>query len=92
MRYGKHAMNHLHLRTYVIWIVILAIFAMARIHFRSTTTEIAYDLGQLKNIEGKLLEERSLLKGEIAKATTKKSLESLSARADTNANNGDFRQ
>jgi hypothetical protein len=66
----------------LLWVGILALAAFARVHFRSVTTGIAYDLGQLKNNEGRLLEERSALRGELARLTTKKNLEKLSDRPE----------
>jgi hypothetical protein len=38
---------------------------------------LAYDLGQLKTTEGRLLEDRSSLTGELARLTTRKKLEDL---------------
>lgn len=64
----------------LLWGLLLAVVAFARVHFRSVTTGIAYDLGQLKSTEGKLLEERSQMKGELAKLTTRKALEDLASR------------
>jgi hypothetical protein len=63
--------------------------AFARVHFRSVTTGVAYDLGQLKNKEGKLLEERSELRGELARLTTKKKLEDLAQSASKPSQSGE---
>jgi hypothetical protein len=70
-------MRTLTIRLAILWTVVLSMAAFARVHFRSVTTGVAYDLGQLKNREGKLLEERSELRGELARLTTKKKLEEL---------------
>ena len=71
-------MRKLTVRLAVLWTLVLSCAAFARVHFRSLTTGVAYDLGQLKNAEGRLLEDRSNLKGELARLTTKKRLEELS--------------
>ncbi len=71
------SMRTLTIRLAILWTVVLSMAAFARVHFRSVTTGVAYDLGQLKNREGKLLEERSELRGELARLTTKKKLEEL---------------
>jgi hypothetical protein len=68
----------------ILWALVLSFAAFARVHFRSLTTAVAYDLGQLKNLEGRLLEERSNLKGELARLTTKKSLEDLTQKTHKN--------
>jgi hypothetical protein len=60
------------------WVGGLALVAFGRVHFRSVTTAVAYNLGQLKTTEGRLLEERSALQGDLARLTTKKNLEQLS--------------
>jgi hypothetical protein len=60
------------------WTLLLSLAAFARVHFRSITTGVAYDLGQLKTSEGKLLEDRSTLRGDLARISTKKKLEDLS--------------
>lgn len=70
-------MRTLTIRLAILWTIVLSMAAFARVHFRSVTTGVAYDLGQLKNSEGKLLEERSALRGELARLTTKKRLEDL---------------
>ena len=62
----------------IFWTLALALAAFARVHFRSVTTGVAYDLGQLKTTEGRLLEERSALRGDLARISTKKKLEELS--------------
>jgi hypothetical protein len=49
---------------------------------------VAYDLGQLKNTESRLLEDRSNLKGELARLTTKKKLEELTQSAKKNTSEG----
>lgn len=70
-------MRTLTIRLAILWTFVLSMAAFARVHFRSVTTGVAYDLGQLKNREGKLLEERSELRGELARLTTKRKLEDL---------------
>lgn len=70
-------MRTLTLRLAVLWAVVLSLAAFARVHFRSITTGVAYDLGKIKTSEAKLLEERSALKGELAKLTTKRKLEEM---------------
>ncbi len=67
----------------LIWVGVLALAAFARVHFRSVTTGIAYELGQLKTTEGRMLEERSALRGALARLTTKKNLEQLSDSSDS---------
>lgn len=49
--------------------------AFVRVHLRVQTTMVGYEIGRLKTKEGKLLEERSELKMELARLTTKKSLQ-----------------
>lgn len=71
-------MDHRTVRLTVFWTLALALGAFARVHFRSVTTGVGYDLGQLKTAEGKLLEERSTLRGNLARISTKKKLEELS--------------
>jgi ABC-type tungstate transport system permease subunit len=48
--------------------------AAARIHLRVQTTLVGYEIGHLKSDEAKLLEQRSGLKMQLAKLTTKKHL------------------
>ncbi len=48
--------------------------AVTRIHLRVQYTLTGYNLGQLKNQERQLLEERSFLKMQLSKLTTKKHL------------------
>jgi hypothetical protein len=74
-------MRTLTIRLAILWTFVLSMSAFARVHFRSVTTGVAYDLGQLKTREGKLLEERSELRGELARLTTKKKLEDLAQSA-----------
>jgi hypothetical protein len=90
-------MRTLTIRLAILWTVVLSMAAFARVHFRSVTTGVAYDLGQLKNLEGKLLEERSELRGELARLTTKKKLEDLAQsatkpRSSGESNSGVIRQ
>lgn len=53
------------------------VLAFARVHLRVQTTMVGYDIGRLKTREGRLLEERSELKMELARLTTKNSLMSV---------------
>ncbi len=48
--------------------------SLARIHLRVQTTLIGYEIGQLKNEEFALLEERANKKMDLAKLTTRKHL------------------
>ena len=49
--------------------------AVTRIHLRVQHTLTGYNLGKLKNQEQQLLEERSFLKMQLAKLSTKKHLQ-----------------
>jgi hypothetical protein len=71
------------LRPALLWALGLSLAAFLRVHFRSITTGVAYDLGQLKTTEGKLLEQRSALRGDLARITTKKRLEDLAAEGES---------
>ena len=77
-------MRSITIRLAILWTTVLSLAAFARVHFRSVTTGVAYDLGKLKTQESKLLEERSALKGDLARITTKKRLEDL-AQGSENA-------
>ena len=68
-------------------LVFLFCFATAflRVHLRVQTTMVGYEIGRLKNKEGKLLEDRSELKMELARMTTKHAL-SLMAEGDGTEN------
>jgi regulator of replication initiation timing len=59
--------------------------AAAKLQVGVQTTLVGYDLGRLKSREASLLEERSLLKMELAKMTTRSSLSAL-ANAKGNDN------
>ena len=48
-------MRQLTVRLAILWTLVLSMAAFARVHFRSVTTGVAYDLGQLKTQEGKRL-------------------------------------
>ncbi|MEZ4742888.1 MAG: hypothetical protein R3B45_10655 [Bdellovibrionota bacterium] len=67
----------------------LFLFAGLRIHIRVQNTIIGYDLGRLKAQEIELLQQRSLLKMELAKLTTKTHLLLASNQKDdlTNSRN-----
>jgi hypothetical protein len=81
-------MRQLTVRLAILWTLVLSMAAFARVHFRSVTTGVAYDLGQLKTREGKLLENRSALRGELARLTTKKRLEELAQSQSDDASKG----
>ena len=76
-------MQSSHLKIAGVWCLILLCLALARVHFRVVTTNVAYHLGHLKTQESLLLEQRSLLQAELARLTGKRQLENLSA-AETN--------
>jgi hypothetical protein len=59
--------------------------AATRVHMRVHTTLIGYELGRLKNHEAELLEERSFLKMELARLTTKSQLSLLANSRDDEA-------
>ncbi len=65
-------------------LAVLFLLAAVRVHMRVHTTLVGYELGRLKNHEAELLEERSLLKMELAKLTTKSQLTNL-ANSDARA-------
>jgi hypothetical protein len=81
-------MRQLTVRLAILWTLVLSMAAFARVHFRSVTTGVAYDLGQLKTQEGKLLENRSALRGELARLTTKKRLEELAQSQSEDGSKG----
>ena len=60
----------------------LVAVAVGRVHVRVQTTLLGYEIGRLKNDEATLLEERSLLKMQLAKLTTKKHLQLMTDAAD----------
>jgi hypothetical protein len=66
------------IRIAMIWSLTLLVVALARVHFRVVTTNVAYNLGKLKTEESALLEKRAALQSELAKITNKKNLQSLS--------------
>ena len=61
--------------------VITLSMALGRIHVRAQKTLIGYEIGRLKSDESKMLEERSALKMQLAKLTSRKHL-SMMAEAD----------
>jgi hypothetical protein len=81
-------MRKLTVRLAILWTLVLSCAAFARVHFRSLTTGVAYDLGQLKTTEGRLLEDRSSLTGELARLTTRKKLEDLAQTPAKTGNEG----
>jgi hypothetical protein len=48
--------------------------ALGRIHIRAQNTLIGYEIGRLKAEESRMLEDRSYLKMQLAKLTTRKHL------------------
>jgi hypothetical protein len=56
--------------------------ALARVHLRVQTTLVGYEIGRLKTDEARLLEERSGLRMQLAKLTTKKHLELMTETGD----------
>lgn len=85
-------MRQVTIRLAILWTLVLSCAAFARVHFRSLTTAVAYDLGQLKTTEGRLLEDRSTLKGELARLTTKKRLEEITQSSTNNASEGTIKR
>jgi len=57
--------------------------AFARVHLRVQTTMVGYEIGRLKTKEGRLLEERSELKMELARLTTKQALSLMADGSDS---------
>lgn len=53
----------------------LVAVAVGRVHLRVHTTMLGYEIGKLKSEEGELLQQRSALKMQLAKLTTKKHLQ-----------------
>jgi hypothetical protein len=86
--WGGRFMRQISVKSSLIWVGALSVAAFARVHFRSVTTGVAYDLGQLKTTEGRLLEQRSSLRGELARLTSKKQLEELAEPLAKPANSG----
>ena len=74
-------MTSISLRAACAWCVLLLGLALARVHFRVVTTNVAYNLGRLKEQESSLLEQRSILQADLAKLTGKKQLEGLSHKS-----------
>ncbi len=60
----------------------LLALAVGRIHLRVQTTLVGYEIGRLKSDESKLLEERSNLRMQLAKLTTKKHLQMVTETDD----------
>lgn len=67
----------------VVGLALLATFGALRVHWRVQTTLTGYDLAKLKEEEAALLEERSSLKMQLARLTTKKHLLLLSESTET---------
>lgn len=67
---------------------LIAVFclALARIHLRVQTTLVGYAIADLKEHESRLLEERSLLKMQLSKLTTKKHLMLMSDSIENDTN------
>ena len=62
-------------------VVGLVPLAVMRIHVRVQTTLIGYEIGRLKGEEAQLMEQRSSLKMQLAKLTTRKHLSLMSDTA-----------
>ncbi|MCX6117924.1 MAG: hypothetical protein NT027_10305 [Proteobacteria bacterium] len=75
-------MSSISLKVAIVWSAILLLLALARVHFRVVTTNVAYNLGKLKGEESNLLEQRSVLQAEFAKISNKKNLQTLSGSQD----------
>jgi hypothetical protein len=71
-------------RQLLTYLGLFVFFALAatRVHMRVHTTLIGYELGRLKNHEAELLEERSFLKMELARLTTKSQLSLMANSRD----------
>ncbi|MCX6125651.1 MAG: hypothetical protein NTV34_13035 [Proteobacteria bacterium] len=80
-------MTFISLRAACGWCALLLCLALARVHFRVVTTNVAYNLGRLKEQESSLLEQRSILQAELAKLTGKKQLEGLSHKSSESSHN-----
>ena len=64
--------------------------SLTRVHLRVQTTMIGYEIGRLKDKESQLLEQRSFLKMELAKLTTKSHLSAIAATDDLPKQIGTF--
>jgi len=60
---------------YVVVMIALSV-AFVRVHLRVKTTLTGYEIGRLKNMEGRLLAEKSELSVELARLTSKDALQS----------------
>jgi len=60
---------------YVVVMIALSV-AFLRVHLRVKTTLTGYEIGRLKNMEGRLLAEKSELSVELARLTSKDALQS----------------
>ncbi len=58
----------------------LVAFALGTAYIRISSTLMGYDIGEMKNQESLLLQERSRLNMELAKLTSKRNLSILAAR------------
>lgn len=58
----------------VLLVATVFVAAFGRIHLRVETTLVGYELGRLKALESRLLEERAELRLELAKMTTRQNL------------------
>ena len=64
-------------------LILLIGVSVTRIHLRVENTLTGYNLGKLKANEQQLLEERSFLKMQLAKLTTRKHLELMATSTKT---------
>ncbi len=58
-------------------LTVLTSLSFSQIFMRSRVISVGYDIGQLKNKESLLIEEQALLRTELAKISTKSSLEKI---------------
>ena len=61
-------------------VALLVAASIARVHLRAEATLLGYEIGELKDLESQLLDERSYLNMELAKLTTRKHLALMAER------------
>lgn len=66
---------------YLVVMIALAV-ALLRVHLRVKTTLTGYEIGRLKNMEGRLLAEKSELSVELARLTGKDALQAKGGAPD----------
>ncbi len=72
---------------YVVVMIALSV-AFLRVHLRVKTTLTGYEIGRLKNMEGRLLAEKSELSVELARLTSKDALQSKDNPHESQPANG----